>query len=297
MDDTIRPRILIQLDTDAKASVFDAVVAIDSGVEHLLQYSNVDENNVVELIYGAMFTRGPSQLVSTAVFIGGSDVAKGERIAARIASTFFGPIRVSVMLDSNGANTTAVAAVLSAARHVDLAQSECLVLGGTGPVGGRVARLLLMQGCRVHLASRSKQRAEDSCNAILERLGNATGDRTLRLSPLGMDDQHSLDQVLTRANMMIACGAAGICLISQDAIDTAGQLKVAIDLNAVPPAGIEGIASTDKAVSRGQRVDYGAIGVGGTKMKIHRAAIQALFKRNDLALDAPEIFQLGSQMG
>ncbi len=57
-----KQKILIQLDTDAHASVFDAVVAIDAGVEHLLQYSNVKPDDVRGLVHGAMYTRGPEIL-------------------------------------------------------------------------------------------------------------------------------------------------------------------------------------------------------------------------------------------
>jgi len=39
-------------------------------------------------------------------------------------------------------------------------------------------------------------------------------------------------------------------------------------------------------------VCYGAIGVGDLKMKIHRAAIAALFTRNDQVMDAPEVYEI-----
>jgi len=130
-----KPKILIQLDSDPHASVFDAVVAIDSGVDRLLPYSSVNPSNVRELVHGAMFTRGPQDLQNTAIFIGGSSVKAGEELLGHVKSAFFGPMRVSVLLDANGANTTAAAAVLAAAKHVDLRGATATVLGGTGPVG------------------------------------------------------------------------------------------------------------------------------------------------------------------
>jgi hypothetical protein len=72
---------------------------------------------------------------------------------------------------------------------------------------------------------------------------------------------------------------------------------VAIDLNAVPPAGIAGIDVMDKAKERDGVVCYGAIGVGGTKMKIHKAAIQKLFSANDLVMDAEEVYAIGKELG
>ncbi|MEM6690047.1 MAG: methylenetetrahydrofolate dehydrogenase, partial [Planctomycetota bacterium] len=44
-------------------------------------------------------------------------------------------------------------------------------------------------------------------------------------------------------------------------------------------------------------VAYGPIGVGGLKMKTHRAAIQALFDSNDRWLDADEIYTLAKSIG
>src|SRR5436305_3907444 len=115
-----KANILLCLDTDAQPSVFDAVVAIDAGVDQLLRHGGVTADAVRDLVYGAMFTRGPADLKNTALFIGGSDVDAGESLLTKAKECFFGPMRVSVMLDSNGANTTAAAAVLSAKKHQPL---------------------------------------------------------------------------------------------------------------------------------------------------------------------------------
>lgn len=286
------PRILIQLDGDSQPSVFDAIVAIDSGIDQLLQYSRVEPTNARDLVHGAMFTRGPDQLKHTAIFIGGANVAVGEAIGEEIKQTFFGPIRVSVMLDSNGSNTTSAAAVLCAARHLELPSVQALLLGGTGPVGQRVARLLLGQGGKVYLASRERSRATAACRQISNRLGDQ-GDRLVPVEA----SPHEISQLLAGPiNAVFGCGAAGSQLLSAAELKSAAHLRVAIDLNAVPPEGLEGIAVTDKAVKRDQRIDYGAIGVGGLKMKIHREALRTLFTRNDLMLDAEEIFQIGQEL-
>lgn len=286
------PRILIQLDTDPQASVFDSVVAIDSDVDHLLQYSQVETTNVRDLVHGAMFTRGTPQLHNTAIFIGGSNVVVGDAIAAEVQQAFFGPIRVSLMLDGNGSNTTAAAAVLCAARHLALSNIDALVLGGTGPVGQRVARLLLRHGANVRLASRDVDRASRACEQIQLKVGESAQ----RLTAVGTEDQHVLQQQLSSVNAVFGCGAAGVQLLDSSQLSQASQLKIAVDLNAVPPEGLEGIGATDKAVARGSRIDYGAIGVGGLKMKIHRESIRSLFTRNDLVLDAEEIFEIGQKL-
>src|SRR5262249_30252572 len=94
--------------------------------------------------------------------------------------------------------------------------------------------------------------------------------------------------------LVIAAGAAGVVLLPMTARGASSELKVAIDLNAVPPLGIEGVNVMDKAATRDGVLAYGAIGVRGTKMKIHKAAIARLFESNDLVLDAEEIYSLAA---
>jgi hypothetical protein len=282
--------ILLQLDPDPQASVFDAVVAVDAGVDQLLQYQAVEPGQVQTLVHGAIFTRGGPDLARTAIFIGGSNVAAGERLLAEVKKSFFGPMRVSVLLDANGANTTAAAAVIAAARHLALAETTALVLAGTGPVGLRVARLLAGQGAQVRLASRSLTRSQEACAGIAERLPQA------RLQPLQTSVASDLQSAISGVQLVIACGAAGIELLPQPIRNSAPNLKVVIDLNAVPPLGVAGVEVMDKASPRDGQLAYGAIGVGGTKMKIHRAAIQALFTANNLLLDSEEVFAIGQQL-
>lgn len=283
-------RILVQLDSDSHASVFDAVVAIDAGVDHLLQYANVESTDVRGLVHGAMFTRGTKELSQTAIFVGGSSVHRGESILAEVCRTFFGPVRCSVMFDGNGSNTTAAAAVLCAARHVELRDTDCMVLGGTGPVGQRVARMLLSRGARVHLISRSLEKARQTIDQLTTTVGAGTLDR---LMPIAVDNAADIDASLGKMEVVFGCGAAGVQLLDERQMNSAIKLKVAIDLNAVPPVGLQGVGVMDKAVQRGNRIDYGAIGVGGLKMKIHRQAVRTLFTRNDLILDAEAILEIG----
>jgi hypothetical protein len=285
-----KQKVLFQFDPDRHASVFDAVVAVDAGVERLFQYANVESEQVRSLVHGAMFTRGPQDLHQTAIFIGGSDVAAGEALLKQVTSCFFGPMRVSVLLDANGANTTAAAAVMAAAKHVPLAGAIATVLAGTGPVGQRAARLLAAQGARVRVASRNQERARGVCEAIAKRSPDS------RLEPIVTQEPSDTARALDGASIVIAAGAAGIELLSQETRLAARDLKVAVDLNAVPPLGIAGVEMHDKAVERDGVWCYGALGVGGTKMKIHRAAIEKLFTANDLVLDAEEVFALGQQL-
>jgi len=282
--------ILIQFDTDVSPSTFDQVVAVDAGAQRLFSYGGISEDNVEGLVHGAIFTRGPADLKNTAIFVGGSNVTAGEAVTKKVQSTFFGPMRVSVLMDSNGCNTTAAAAVVAAKHHVRLDNSLALVLGGTGPVGQRVAQLLAGEGCRVRLASRSKDRASGVCEGIA---GNVAG---ARLEPVAASSAEECLAAAAGTELLFAAGAAGVCFLPEGSVSQIDGLKVAIDLNAVPPTGIADVQVNDKAAEREGVSCYGALAVGSTKMKVHRQAIRELFQANDRVFDTNEIYQLALQV-
>lgn len=291
MSDTKR-KILIQLDSDPHPNVFDRVVAVDAGADEVFAYGGVTADNVREKIHGAIFTRGPKDLKSTALFIGGSDVAAGEALlkeALRHMIPQYG-LRVSVLLDANGANTTAAAAVRAAARHLDLKGTPALVLGATGPVGQRVVRLLARQGAQVRVGSRQQVRSAAVCEAIRARVPGAA------VEPVATASTQELAAALAGRTLVIAAGAAGAVLLPRAARAACPTLRVVIDLNAVPPLGIEGVDATDRGQERDGVVGYGALGVGATKMKIHKAAVARLFESNDQVLDAEEVFALAETL-
>lgn len=285
-----KPTILLQLDTDDQPSVFDSVVAIDAGVGHLLRHQAITAQNVRERVHGAIFTRGPGDLKNTAIFVGGSDVAAGEAVLDEIRRAFFGPLRVSVMFDPSGANTTAAAAVCAARRHLELAGVTALVLGATGPVGQRVVRLLAREAAHVRVGSRSAERAQAICDAVRTRYAAAQ----LAVAPTGSPEETA--SALDGVQVVIAAGAAGVELVSRDVLLQAGGLRVAIDLNAVPPAGIGGVEVTNRGEDRDGVFCYGALGVGGVKMKVHKAALRRLFEANDRVLDAEELYAIACEL-
>jgi len=285
-----KKKILIQLDSDPQPSVFDRVVALDAGADEVFSYACVRPEQVRDLVHGAIFTRGPKDLKSTAIFIGGSDVTAGEQLLEEVRRYMlpqFG-LRVSVLLDANGANTTAAAAVRAAGRHLELKGSPALVLGGTGPVGQRVARLLARQGSEVRVGSRQRARAEKVCEDIRAKVADA------RVEPVSSGTSAELQAALKRCILVIAAGAASAVLLPRLDRLKSSELKMAIDLNAVPPLGIEGVEVTDKGTERDGIIWYGAIGVGETKMKIHKAAISKLFESNDQVMDAEEVYALAT---
>jgi methylenetetrahydrofolate/methylenetetrahydromethanopterin dehydrogenase (NADP+) len=284
--------ILLQLDTDPLPSMFDRVVAVDAGAQHVFAYGGVTPQNVMPLVHGCIFTRGPKDLNRTAIFVGGSDVAAGEAVLAEARKHLIPQygLSVSLMLDSNGANTTAAAAVRAAGRHLDLSSARSLVLGATGPVGQRVVRLLAKSGGHVRVGSRQREKAEAVCAIVRSNVPGA------KLEAVGVSASSDGPAALDGRMLVVAAGAAGVVLLPKKVRDTAKTLKVAIDLNGVPPTGIEGVELNDNGTDRGGVACYGALGVGGTKMKIHKAAIARLFAANNAVLDVEEIYNLALQL-
>lgn len=278
-------KILIQLDTDDQYSAFDRVVAIDSGVDEIMSYANVNPENVEALVHGAIFTRKPDDLNNTAIFIGGSKVEAGEKVLAKIKETFFGPMQVSVMIDSNGSNTTAAAAVRCAESHLDFKSTEALILGGTGPVGHRCGQILAAQGATVRIASRSEERAQATSAEIRQVVPDG------KVVACEFSDE-GIAAAVDGVNLIIAAGAAGVQFLASDELEGIETLKVAIDVNAVPPVGLQGIDPSNKAVEMTGVTTYGAIGVGGLKMKTHRSAIEKLFHSNDQIFNTKEIYNI-----
>jgi hypothetical protein len=244
------------------------------------------------LVHGCIFTRGGKDLARTAIFVGGSDVAAGEAVLAEVKKHLIPQygLSVSVLLDSNGSNTTAAAAVRAAGRHVDLSKAQSLILGGTGPVGQRVARLLTKAGGHVRVGSRQKDRAEAVCAEVRAHVPGA------KIEAVSVSSSTDAPLALDGRNVVVASGAAGVVLLPKKYRVGLKSLRVAIDLNGVPPAGIEGVELNDKGTDREGVITYGALGVGGTKMKIHRAAINKLFESNNAVLDIEEVYNLALQL-
>ncbi len=283
-------RLLLQLDSDKFASVFDTITAYDAGVDHVLQYGGIAPDDVRDLVYGAMFTRGGDDLKNSAVFIGGSGVPTGEAMLKAAQEAFFGPVRVSVMLDANGCNTTAAAAVAKMLSVGEMAGKKVVVLAGTGPVGLRAAAFLAKEGARVTLTSRRLARAEAACTSIRERFG-------VEVSPAEAADAEEVRHVLDEAYAVLCTGAAGIVLVPEAVWIEHPALRVLADVNAVPPLGVEGIKPHWNGKQKHGKVIFGALGIGGLKMKIHRASVARLFEQNDLVLDAEEIYATAKELG
>lgn len=283
-------KLLLQLDSSRLPSVFDQVVAYDAGAEVVMSYGGVTEGDVRDLIHGCIFTRGPKDLHNTAVWIGGNNMSAGEQLLAMAQDALFGEFTVSIMLDSNGSNTTAVAAVVKIEETLgDLRGKKAVVLAGTGPVGQRAAGLLARDGARVTITSRKPEQGEKARQFISARFN-------VQVEAVTLAEPSKLPEVLQGADILLNSGPAGVQMVPKSAWTAVKTLRVAVDLNAVPPLGIEGVEVNDAAVKRDGVIVFGAFGIGNFKTKLHKACVARLFTRNDLVLDAEAIADIAREL-
>jgi methylenetetrahydrofolate/methylenetetrahydromethanopterin dehydrogenase (NADP+) len=283
-------KLLLQLDSSRLPSVFDQVVAYDAGADDIMSYGGVTETDVRDLIHGCIFTRGPKELHNTAVWIGGSNMSAGEQLLAMAQDALFAPFTVSMMLDSNGSNTTAVAAVVKIEETLgSLEGKKVLILAGTGPVGQRAAGLLAKDGAHVTITSRKPEQGEKARQFISARFN-------VQVEATTMNDPAALPELCRDVEVLLNSGPAGVQMVPKSAWAAAKSLRIAVDLNAVPPLGIEGVEVNDAGVTRDKVVVYGAFGVGNFKTKLHKACVARLFSRNDLVLDAETIADVAREL-
>ena len=282
-------KLLLQLDSSRLPSVFDRIVAYDAGADVVLSYGGVAPEDVRDLIHGCIFTRGPKDLHNSAVWIGGNNMSQGEQLLAMAQDALFKPFTVSLMLDSNGSNTTAMAAVVRIEQAVDTVKGKrVVVVAGTGPVGQRVAGLLGKGGAKVIITSRKPEQGEKARRSIGERF-----EIPVEIIELSSPDQAS--KALEKADILVNAGPAGVMMVPKAAWFDRG-VKVVVDFNAVAPVGVEGVELNDAGEKRGGAVVFGAFGVGNFKTKLHKRCVAKLFERNDLVLDAEGIADIAREM-
>jgi methylenetetrahydrofolate/methylenetetrahydromethanopterin dehydrogenase (NADP+) len=285
-------KILIQLDTDEHPSTFDAIVAHDADVDVLLSHGNVDPKSAKGLVQSAVFTRGPKQLSNTAVWVGGSRVSDGEEVFDEIQKAFFGPFKVSAMIDSNGCNTTAATAVAMLAKRLDLKGRKVAIVGA-GAVGLRAGTLLSGEGCDVVIVGIPSSRFGGGEH---RRARGLTTAEELDLDVAEPTDDDELAKAVEGASLVLAAGPAGIELLPKSIWTKLDEAEVLVDFNAAEPLGIEDSDAQDDFEEREGKQILGALAVGGPKMKVHKACIRKLFESNDVLLDAEGVYEVAKEM-
>jgi hypothetical protein len=286
-------QVLLQLDTGEHPSPFDAIVAHDAGVDVLLSHGNVKPDAVRGLVQDAFFTRGMDDLKTMAVWVGGKRVSDGEAVFGEVQKAFFGPFRVSVMLDSNGCNTTAATTIARIAKERSLDGCRAVVLG-LGAVGLRSAVLLGNEGCKVIAASLPSDLFDD--DRPFRRPQGLTVAEELGLDAREPADRGEMEALLDGAQIVLSSGPSGVQVLRQDFWTGHDTLELLADYNAADPVGLEGTKATDDMKDYDGKVVLGALAIGGPKMKVHKACVRRLFERNDEVLDTEAVYAIAKDL-
>lgn len=289
--------ILHMLDPMPNNSPFDINMAMDAGFDVLMPYSNVKLDSVYRLTQDAIFSRGPAGVKRTGIFIGGRDLGLAMDMLDASQQAMVPPFEVSVFADPSGAFTTAAALVacvekeLKAKHGKELKDCTALVFGGTGPVGIATGIIASLAGAETALVDHlSYDTAEDIAKAYNRRFGC-----TLK----GACASSEADKIKLVANVdLIFCVAkAGVQVLNAAILKEAKQLKVAGDVNAVPPLGIEGVKRNDSgapllhAINAQGAVGVGALAVGNVKYTLQHEMLKLMLDTDKpLYLDFREAF-------
>lgn len=294
-----RPYILHMFTPGRQMSPFDINMAADAGYQIVVPYCEVGTDGVAGLTQDAIFSRSPKGLLRTGIFIGGRDVLQAADMLDRAKAAMFKPFVVSLMADPSGAYTTAAAMVACveaalAGQHAQGAQGaqgldgrRVVILGGTGPVG-RIAGVIAAQsGAQVFLSSRG---GTDAAEAAAGETGKRFG---VSLRGVAGGDQAAVRASIADADVLLACAPAGVQVVSAETLTFAKQLKVAADVNAVPPEGIAGVGVMDNAkpLPGAAAVGVGALAIGNVKYQTQqRLLVQMHEAESPVVLSFKEAF-------
>ena len=272
-----RPRILHFLTPLANLSPFDVNMAYDSGFA-VAGYTKVDPHDVAALTQDAMFSRAPQDAAKTVLFIGGRDAMAALDMAEAARKAMFPPFQISIFADPSGAFTTAAAMVALAEKHLvvqggRLDGAKVAIFGAKGVVGGVVGIIAAEAGAQVTLVGYDHTDVvPQKASAFERRFGK-------RFAAADGSSDEGRRQALADCDVALVAAKAGLQVLSRRDLEAAAHLKVAADVNAVSPAGIEGVAAKANGapldIGEGA-VGIGALAIGDIKFRLQRQLLQRL---------------------
>jgi methylene-tetrahydromethanopterin dehydrogenase len=273
------PHLLFYLDTDVKASPFDICMAYDVGYNAVIPYENVTPEDAKLIVQDALFSRGPKGVKHTCFLIGGKNAERAEDVFKAIKDSMFPPFKTSIIIDPAGAYTTAAAMVakvesaLVSSKLGELKDKTCAILG-TGSVGKIAAVLLAKLGCNVMIASLNPKRVDGK-----EHAENVTRllakDHGVQVEGIFAPTPASKIELLKKADVVMCAGIRGIRLIDKEMLNEVKHIKVLVDINAIPPFGVEGIELKDDMREMLPGIfTIGALTVGDLKHKLEKEILR-----------------------
>jgi methylene-tetrahydromethanopterin dehydrogenase len=294
----VAKNILHMLSSMKHMSPFDVNMALDAGFDSVTSYGSVTLDEITPLIQDAMFSRAPRDAARTCIFFGGNDAGLALDMMEQLKATLLKPFEISSFADPAGSFTTAAAMVacvekiLKEKKGRALADMKIVIFGATGVVGYASGVIAALEGADVTLAGHDgRERVQAKANDIKKRFGVA-------VHAVDASTPAKLLEVLVGAEIVFCAAAAGVQVLSAAALASAKSLVIAADVNAVPPAGIEGLLLMDNGVELpGGILGIGPLAIGDVKYKTESGLFQRLATSpTHLALDFRDAFALAREI-
>ncbi|MFW9867164.1 MAG: methylene-tetrahydromethanopterin dehydrogenase N-terminal domain-containing protein [Candidatus Thorarchaeota archaeon] len=240
-------KICYFFDTDNNASPFDINMAYDAGFDVVIPISRITADQVPKLVQDAIFSRKPK--APTTFFIGGSDIKEGDKIAKEVIKSLVPPFECPIIIDPRGSHTTAssiVAKTIEIAKKSDLydLKGKKVVIFGTGPVGRIAAILAAKSKCETYLVEPWEKSNEKSIEKLCKKLMEEVGEGGNEIIGIFAPNDEKKFEIIKDADIIWSIAAAGIRILSKELLSKL-QNKIIIDINLVPPYGIEGLKPND----------------------------------------------------
>ena len=251
---------IIHMVTPTKnASPFDVNMALDAGYDAVLTYTDVTLDEVTGLVQDAIFSRPPKLGVRTGMFFGGKNATFALDMLAKAKKALVPPFAISFFADPAGSFTTAAAMVarlekiLKDRKHRDLKGLRTVIFGATGVVGFASAVIAALEGSDVTLVGYDGiKRVSDAAREIKSRFN-------VDVRAADGSDEGKKSAILAECEAALCAGRAGVQILSKAQLGAAKKLMIVADVNAVPPAGVEGL---DVQANGQQITSHGTLGLG-----------------------------------
>lgn len=275
------------LDPMEHTSPFDINMAVDAGFDFVVPHSNVELEQINSIVQDAIFSRGPKGVKRTAIFIGGRDINVAMDMLKESRKAMVSPFEVSVLVDPSGAFTTAAALVACVEKELNdkhgknLKESRAIIFGGTGPVGIATGVIVSLAGADTTIVSHLSIENAQSIASQYNALCNSSMEGTY-----GCSDADKA-YLITDADIVFCTAKAGVEILNDRVLGDAKMLKVAGDVNAVPPLGIRGINVNDfgeplkHATGSKEAVGIGALAIGNIKYQLQQALLHTMLKAEE----------------
>ncbi|GLS42445.1 NAD(P)-dependent methylenetetrahydromethanopterin dehydrogenase [Methylobacterium brachythecii] len=280
-------------------SPFDVNMAVDAGYETIVTYAEVNLADVVSITQDSIFSRAPEDGVRTGIFIGGKNAEDALDMVDRAKKAFVPPFANHIFADPAGSFTTGAAMVAEVSRALkskfgtDLKGKRIVIFGGAGVVAYVAAVIGALEGAKSVLVGHD---GEERVSKIAFTMKWRFGIEVDAVDGTTPDDRR---KAIKDADVILSAGPAGIPILSTSDLESAPNLLVASDVNAVPPAGIAGIDvnAKDVALPTGKGVGIGALAVGNVKYQTQSRLFQRMLSSDEpLCLDFRDAYKLAVEV-